>query len=374
MTPVTEKPLKPLWFHAGSWWILARDGDDWRVYRRSSSGSWTSSSPVLTSNVTTMDAHLHGNGLVTWYGNPQMGRIAYDNGSWVVDVAAVTVPSISNQKNAGGHCVVDSQGRAWGFGGPAGEIRYFVRDSDLSALQGDTLLTDDPPTVEHVSRSVVWDGKVGVLWDNQTVERMRFIWRNDGDTLTTWQTIENASADTPDNADDHGDITPGPDGDLLAVWKTELSGESAPVIRYARRTSAGSWVDETTVFLWVGPSSADEHTRPRVVYDSTEDEVVVLATFNFNGGPIEYRRSPRLNPSFGDVQTAIAGTTNNVTVSHHEVTATSGLLVVDESGEVGVVTAPALPTVMVGFVVRGGEPIEVETSVVRDGTLVPVDA
>ena len=333
MTPVTEKPLKPSWFHDGSWWMLAADAGDWRVYKRTDVDTWESASSVLTSSITSVDVHLHGS-RVTWYGWHEMGRISYNGGSWVVDVAATSVPNIGGggDSAAGGHLVVDGQGRTWGFGDGSGEVRYFVRDTDLSALQGDTLLTADPPTTEHLSRSVVWDGKVGVLWDNQTVERMRFIWRNDTDALSTWQTIEDASANTADNADDHGDIVPGPDGDLLAIWKTGLSGDADPIIRYARRTSAGSWVDETTVFSRFGSSPDNEYTRPRIAYDEANDRLIVVAIETFVPGLIRYRVSPRLSPSFGDVQTAIASSTGDPTVPHHAVDDTSDLLVLAVDG------------------------------------------
>lgn len=343
----SEKPLKHHWFYAGYWWTIGISTSSWKVYRWAGDDLWEVASAELSVNAATMDIHLDGD-KVTWYGwrtsGSEVGRVVYNatTGFWDVDVAGTSVPDLISVGNSfgDGHCVVDSLGRTWGFADADGAIDYFVRDTDLTALLGDTVLTTDPPAAEHLSRSVAWDGKVGVFWDNQTDGRMKFIYRNDADPLTTWQAIELASSGAlASNADDHGDITPGPDGDLLAVWKTSLSGASDPNIRYARRNSSGVWVDEATVWDRFGAAGADEHTRPRIVYDDTNDEVYVLASRTYLPGTIEYRKKRRMETTFEATVELDGRQLYDVTVPPHSITYESGLLILSHAGTNQVTTA-----------------------------------
>jgi hypothetical protein len=309
-----EKPNKPMWWHDGHWWVMT---DGWRAYRRDATGAWTQASNTLMGqNGRRLDVHVRTNGDIVFYGRHQTdARI----GTARYDPATKTYTSTANfSAPAGNHAgyvrwgslAIDSQGRAWVNYGlhQHGINQYAVYDlSTQTQLLGATTLDNNIWTSEHLSRMVAFEDaegpKIGVFLDDQVSGEMRFWVRRDVDPLNSGWRKEIVAVDRGGGtelgiSDDHGDVIVTPAGEVLAVWKTNYRGISAPNIMYARRTVNGTWVDHTAVRTRYGSSSHNEFTRPRIQYDVNSDHVYVVS-YTADAREIHVVRSTRTNPNFG---------------------------------------------------------------------------
>ncbi|MBA4155851.1 MAG: hypothetical protein H0X65_00035 [Gemmatimonadetes bacterium] len=300
------KSSKPIWWHDGHWWIMSHG---WRAFRRDASGVWTEASNTLMgSNSRRLDVHVQSNGDIIFYGkhgtDSRIGTARYDSQTKTyTSTANVSAPAGNSAgSSAWGTMAVDSHGRVWVNYGLSGINQYAVYDPATgSQLLGATALDQNIWTTEHLARIVAFrdaeGAKIGVLLDDQVSGEMRFWVRRDSDPLDSgWrrEIVDRRSA----GADDHGDVVVTPNGEVLAVWKTSHKGSSDPILRYARRTANGTWVDLAVVRTRYGSSSSNEFTRPRIQYDRDTDHVYVVAT-TLDTREVHVMRSTRLNPDFG---------------------------------------------------------------------------
>jgi hypothetical protein len=303
-----EKSNKPVWWHDGHWWVMLHG---WYAYRRDAAGTWTEASDrLLTGNSRRLDVHVRPNGDIIFYGqhtsDPRIGTARYDRTTRTyVSTGSFSAPAGSSAgfgSKLWGNIVLDSQDRIWLNWGESGVNRYAVYDLATHAeLLGVTTLDSNIWAEEHLSRMVAFrdaEGpKIGVFLDDQVSGEMRFWVRRDTDPLGSGWRKEVVRRGV-NEADDHGDVIATPNGEVLAVWKTEHSGSDDPIIRYARRTVSGIWTDQTVVRTRYGSSSSREFTRPRIQYDKDADQVYIVVT-TLDNRDVHIIRSSRLNPDFG---------------------------------------------------------------------------
>ena len=152
--------------------------------------------------------------------------------------------------------------------------------------------------IDDISTLIAYNGKVGVLWSNQTTQTFYFAYHTDGagDSAVDW--IPNPpQSDPPKYADDHLNIKSlqaDPFGQLYAVVKTSKNeafpGSSKPLILLLildNATKGGTWSRMTVSTV------ADNHTRPIVLIDTQNKQLYVFMTRQYPGqlnGAIYYKQ------------------------------------------------------------------------------------
>ena len=109
----------------------------------------------------------------------------------------------------------------------------------------------------------------------------------------------------PNMADDHinlKQLVGDPQGRIFAAIKTSADDDRG----CRRQRSAGRRADSDPRRNGVGSWSfapagtvADDHTRPMIMIDATNQELYFFATAPVKGGDIYYKKSPLSNISFG---------------------------------------------------------------------------
>jgi hypothetical protein len=183
---------------------------------------------------------------------------------------------------------------------------------------------------DDISSLIAFDGKIGMLWSNQSDENFYFAYHNDADADTTWQS--GVAWELPNVADDHISLkslhtTSG--GDVFAAVKTSLGGGAGnPRIVVLHRKPNGSW--DPPALVWANNLG---HTRPVLMVDSVRRRVYVFATTTTTGGIIAYKQSNDYTTgpvSFSSAQVTfieIAGldSLNNPTSTKQNVDSSNGM-------------------------------------------------
>jgi len=157
---------------------------------------------------------------------------------------------------------------------------------------GTTVDSDDISSLVH------FDGnKIGVMWSNQRDMTMNFSVHVDGTAATSWQARSIAfGGQRTDNVDDHinlKSLQSDSQGRVFAAIKTSRSNSNDPlVVLLVYNRSTNQW--SAAVFGLV----SDEHTRPILLLDQTNNVVHMFATSDENGGSIYRKTTPLSAPSF----------------------------------------------------------------------------
>ncbi len=229
----------------------------------------------------------------------------------------------------------DSRGRLWATWTQSSKV-YLNRSlsNDLTwgtpfalPTQGSNLSSDD------ISTLMAYDGKIGVVWSNQSDEKIYFSFHHDDKADLDWEPREIALSDPSLGAvaDDHINMkmTNDSGGNLYITSKTSLSGSSNPGIYLLKRSFSGAWSK------YVVATKADDYTRPIVVIDDENRELYVIGK---SGSNIYKKKTSLDNIDFpagaGDpfIRSSSADI-NDATVSKHNVNGTTGLLVLASDEE-----------------------------------------
>jgi hypothetical protein len=234
----------------------------------------------------------------------------------------------------------DSTGRLWVT--YTRNSKLWVAHSDPSGLVwtsgynpavGDVSLAQD-----DISSIIAFDGSIGLMWSDQGSDAMRFAVHRDGAGDQAW-TVENALKGTR-LADDHinlKQLTGDSQGRVFAAIKTSLGDSSsdpatAPLVGVLVRTPGSNGGAGTWKFLVAG-TVADDHTRPILMIDHTNQELYFIATAPEDGGDIYYKKTSLANPTFsnqpgrGKKLVDAKPLVNNATGSKDPVTAQSDLVI-----------------------------------------------
>lgn len=175
-----------------------------------------------------------------------------------------------------------------------------------------------------------FDGKVGVLWSDQSDEAFYFSYHVDGDPETTWSVAETAYADPSLGpvADDHINLAIGSDGTFYAAIKTDLSGTNDPEVCVLKRDLLGNWGMHQVC------NRSEGGTRPIMLIDEAARRMYVMYTSNaFGYDAIHYKESDldeiAFVPGPGDLfmRSRKFRDINNATSTKQNVNATTNILV-----------------------------------------------
>jgi hypothetical protein len=309
-----EKPQSKVFEYAGNWWTVMPGSSGATVYRLDGT-SWTATQSLPSGNgfradVKVVDDLAH---VLLFDGSSsQLATLQYDPADnrfepWSLRPQVVAVPISSSAEMA--TLEVDSTGRMW--------VAYDV-SSSVEVRYSDGLYTSwsAPITLGSLGSDDISDivampnGKIGVMWSNQSADRFGFRVHVDGAAPTAWSADEVPASQSALSvgggmADDHIHLASASDGTVYAAVKTSYDSSSYPKIALLVRRPNGQWDN-----LYLVDTSG---TRGIVVVNEAAGKLIVAYTQGDHASNIVYRESPLGNIAFGPRQVLMSGSLNDVT-------------------------------------------------------------
>lgn len=349
--PTGQKPQSKLWHHGGYWWgsLFSRSSDAFTIYRFDMAAqTWTDTGTRIDDrNTSSADmlwdgAHLYAATAGRTTGTSDSARLlrySYNSAtrSYSLDPGfPVTIVS------GGMEAIVfdkDTTGTIWATYTRSNQVYITHSTTDdltwttpyVIPVSGASNLNSD-----DISAVVAFDGKIGVMWSNQTDSTVYFATHADGASDTQWTV--NPALQGPKYADDHinlKSIQADPSGKVYAAVKTGLddlssSPQNAPLILLLTLDNNGGWSRRTVGTI------QDNHTRPIVMIDSQNRQVYVFMTVQYGtqtSGAIYYKSSPLDQLSFPSgpgtpfIENGTDTHVNNASSTKQTVNSSTGLLV-----------------------------------------------
>ena len=356
--PTGQKPQSKLWYADGSWWgVLYNSAGTttttrgWHIYRY----DWNGNTWIDTGTV--VDRRARAEADAAWSGGKLYISVNIPPGTQATDTRGQILrysydPLTKTYSQDAGFPITletapvealvmdrDSAGKLWATwtldnaDGTARSVYVTHTTSDdlhwvtpyIPPVTGATNLDPD-----DISSVVAFNGKIGLMWSNQTTWNMYFAVHRDGDPDSNWTQGSASSGDQL--ADDHMNLKSlqaDSSGEVVAMWKTSLNAPSDPLEVVGVRSTTGVW--RTAVFGTV----ADDHTRELVMFDKEHRLLYVFASSPCcNGGTIYYKRTSISNLSFPAgkgtpfIQSVDNTHLNNPASSKQPVDSSTGLLVI----------------------------------------------
>lgn len=342
--PSGEKPESKLWWHDGTWWgNLCHSDGNYHIYRlnlsnqrwedtgvvidnRKSDALWD---PVAGKLYVVTHVFTTSGASATCPGQcGKLYRFSYNAGSRIFTLdSGFPVDNVTRGKAETVVLAKDSTGQLWVTYVESRKVmvnRSLSSDTDWGVpFQLPSSATAGSVSSDDISSIIAWQGKVGVLWSNQSSDKFYFAVHNDSAADTVWQPEEIAMQGSS-MSDDHIYLQSDTSGRIFAAVKT--SGN--PLQLMLVRQTNGSWAN------YPFGTSTDSHTRPILVVDSGNNRVHYFATSGQSGGAIYYKSSSTTNPGFpsgkGDIFISNSSSTriNNATSMKANVSTLTGIVVV----------------------------------------------
>jgi hypothetical protein len=316
--PTGEKPQSKLWFNGGRWWasMLNTDSKYYIFYLNGS--TWVKTNTQLDDRIQTQadalwDAasnHLY---VASGAGGVPSGvdldarlyRYTYHPSAAQPETAYTLDAGFPlTIRNGGAETIVldkDSTGRLWITYTQGSKVYVNHSGANPAAIDADTSWNPAAAYVipavgvnisvstDDISSLVAFQGKIGVLWSNQSDKTFYFAAHNDGagDAAADWQGQIALRMPSQALADDHINLKSlqVSGGDLFAVVKTSISTNSTtdPRILVLRREANGAWSYSVFVHETEGTTQT-HHTRPVLIVDAVNHELYVFATLSDTSG------------------------------------------------------------------------------------------
>jgi hypothetical protein len=358
-TPTGEKPQSKLWFNDGLWWadMFNNVAGSYHIYwLNPATQKWNDTGTVLdTRPQTKADCLWDGTHLYVVSGgydlnspnaySAQLYRYSYNaqTNQYSLDFGPVLV------RNGGAEAIVldkDTTGRLWVT--YTQNLKVYVNHSRTSDTDWNpnaaTTIPGAPTTATSVSQDdisslVAFDGKIGVLWSNESPGQFSgssdtafyFAYHADGTADTSWVTAPIYRQ--PNAADDHINIKSlqsDPSGNLFAMVKTSYNTSTAPQLLLIVAKKNGSSYSWNT---YVESTHADNQTRPLLLIH-TSQRMLYVFTSNEGGGNIYYKSTSMDNPDFSNqlgrgtlFMTQSGFALNNITGTKQTVNTASGIVI-----------------------------------------------
>ncbi len=347
--PTGQKPQSKLWYNDGRWW-----GDfyskgqgayhiyalDWQTQVWSDTGValddrekswadvlWDGTYLYVASGTTSGPGRLY---RYTYDANPSDGKHYKLSPGFPVEITDHGMEAIVLDK--------DSMGNLWVTYTKSSKVYVAHSDGSDSSwitpyvlpVAGATGLWDD-----DISSIVAYDGHIGVMWSNQSLNNIVFAAHVDGAADNQWQGVNTYTL----SADDHlnlKSLRSDSAGNVFAVAKTSFSNVGEPSIILLACTSG----DCRSVSNWEGHTvytrpAASQRTRPILLLDTDNREVYVFMATT-GGGPIRYKKSSfdAINfPANGEaIFIDYGGGINDPTSTKQNLTGATGLVVAASDG------------------------------------------
>lgn len=358
-TPTGEKPESKLWWNDGFWWgSLCDSGTNaYFIYRLDlARQTWVKTQTALdprpgsradvlwdaASQKLYVVSHVFTTNAASTTDREEWGRLyrySYTSASdtysldtgFPVDVTRGTSETLVIDK--------DSTGQLWITYVESGKVMVNHSTTSDSTWRtpfvlpvntgANNLATDD------ISSLIAFDGRIGILWSNQTDKTMYFASHTDTADDMVWSTPLSVYSSSDGAADDHINLKLQSDGKgIYVVVKTSYSAATSPlIVLLACRSSC------TTLTNWrpytVYTRQYDQ-SRPILLIDTDHRDLYIF-TSNESGGAINYKKSSLDNITFADgygtpfIQNSIDLQINNATSSKHNVNSRTGIAILASS-------------------------------------------
>ena len=311
--PTRAKPQSKLWFNDGLWWGILWSGGTsgaYHIYRLDeSSQDWIDTGTIVDDRDDSKSDALWDEGNQKLYVASQrfvqigetaaasidrgkLRRYSYNTGSntytldngFPTDVNAAKSETLVLEK--------DSTGRLW--------VTY-TRDQAVYVNHSGSSDTDWDPdnrpfviptgdnsvdiTSDDISSITVFNNKIGVMWSNQSDEKMYFSVHPDSSSPTSGWSGGAVALSGNKLADDHinlASLDGDPAGEVFASTKTsETNARLMLLVCDSGCTSSNDWTAHTVT---QESASVGNPTRPVVSIDTSNRELYVLATARIAGG------------------------------------------------------------------------------------------
>jgi hypothetical protein len=346
--PTGEKPQSKLWFNDGSWWgsMFNTSDRDFHIYRYNwAANTWTmtgtqvddrtnASADCLWDEATNKlyvasagpDSanSLDSARLYRYSYNPSTDTYTLDPG-FPVTVITGGMEAIVLAK--------DSTGKLWMSYTRSNQVyATHTTTSDSTWITPYVLPLSGAANLipDDISAIVAYDGKIGIMWSNQSDWAMYFGIHRDGDADTSW-TLSPA-LQLPGYADDHinlKSLQSDPSGRVFAAVKTSLTNQGGPLILLLVLDNQGGWQRHTFGRV------EENHTRAIVLIDEENRRVHMFAAAPCCGGGVIYHKESSLDniafpQGLGTPFIALSSdpTINNPSSTRQNVNSTTGLLVI----------------------------------------------
>jgi hypothetical protein len=312
-----KKPQSKLWRHDGFWWaVLPSDtvvpAGTW-LWRLEEDDSWANVLWLSSSTESKADALRSGN---------LAHVMLHDDVSELVSLEYVAEERSYRLWNARSRntpiplpdsetatIALDSTGRMWLATESGSAIHMHYSDSPYEIFMGPVILAEGVDRGDIGVVTALPDGRIGVLWSDQTRRRFGFKFHVDGEPPKSWSRDEapaSISAMEPGAgvADDHLNVAVSSDGTIYVAVKTGYDSPGYPKIALLVRHAAG----------WDGPYEVDrEGTRPIILLNERDGKLLVVYTRQERPGGIVCRESTLSPIEFGPRSDLMIGDLNNAT-------------------------------------------------------------
>jgi hypothetical protein len=317
-TPSGEKPQSKLWYNDGRWWgdLFNRNDGKYHIYWLNlSTQTWIDSGTILDDRAQTKadclwtgtrlyvasggGSDLSGSGTTAPLA-AKLYRYSYNAATKAYSLdAGFPVPI----RNGGAETIVldkDSTGTLWVTYTQSNKVyvnHSLATDTDwnLNVAPLQVSGTNTNVTPDDISTLVAFDGKIGLLWSNESAGQFNgsndtafyYAVHVDGTPDTAW--AGGVALRQPAIADDHLNIKAfqsDPSGNLYAMVKSSVNSLGSPqlYLLVARKQSNGTYNWEAHI----ESMREDGQTRPILLIDSQNRQLYVF-TSTESGGNIYYK-------------------------------------------------------------------------------------
>jgi len=316
-TNTGEKPQSKVWEYNDQWYSVMADSDGTWVWKLNGT-DWQHELQLSQNNNFNADVKQVGDmahALLFDGQNSQLATIQYDTGTndyemWSLRPSLVDVTLSSGVETA--TLDMDSTGRLWIASDVKTtiEVRYADFNSQYANWSAPITVASDINKDDISVVTAMPGNKIAVMWSDQHNDRFGFRVHVDGAAATSWSADEVPAIQSAQNkgggmADDHMNLAVASNGTLYAAVKTSYDSSGYAKIALLVRRPSGVWDDLYNVDT--------KGTRPIVILNEAAGKLLVAYTSSDSGGKIYYKESPMNAISFGDRQTLISSSVNNVT-------------------------------------------------------------
>ncbi len=213
-----EKPQSKVWTHDGYWWTVMPNSTGTKLFRLDGT-SWTNVLSISSATDAHADVQVAGNmvHILLFRGtSSELVSVEYVSAShayqmWTTRPTAVPITLDNGVETA--TIDIDSNGRMWLASDGTTSVNVRWSDSPYSSWSSPINLAGNI-SLDDICDVIAFDGKVGVLWSNQTTQRFGFRVHVDGTDPASWSADEVPASQSARNigagmADDHLNISVG---------------------------------------------------------------------------------------------------------------------------------------------------------------------
>jgi PKD repeat protein len=343
--PTGAKPESKLWFNDGFWWAAMWDEallENFIFKLDHSTQTWTNTGVQIDNRSgaradTLWDqatgklfvaSHPYANHAEQTTVGARLYRYSYNANTDRYSLDGGFPATINNWRTEALVVAKDSANRLWATWVQNSTV-YVNRSLSNHGVWGTPFALPLPEaaglTTDDISSIIAYGGnQLGIMWSDQTRQKMHFAVHRDGTAVTNW--TDEIAVSGPTMADDHINLKTDPAGRVYAATKTSKTQAIGDINLLVRATN-GSW----TKHLF--SASTSHHTRPIVVLDVTNNVVHMFATADETGGTI-YEKTAEFNniafsPGIGTpvIRDADNADMNDATSTKQNVTSATGLVV-----------------------------------------------